>query len=71
MQKLDNVGEKGQFTEISGSFSQIKHIEYVDQNPIEAPVLIPTYIRLTMILGIYFPKKNCLKLEVICPNIFL
>ncbi len=24
----------GQFTEISGSFSQIKHIEYVDQNPI-------------------------------------
>ncbi|PRZ27881.1 excinuclease ABC subunit UvrA [Flavobacterium granuli] len=33
--KLENVGEKaGQFTEISGSFSQIKHIEYVDQNPI-------------------------------------
>ncbi|PKB15521.1 excinuclease ABC subunit A [Flavobacterium sp. 5] len=33
--KLDNAGEKaGQFTELSGSFSQIKHIEYVDQNPI-------------------------------------
>ncbi|MBA0884664.1 excinuclease ABC subunit UvrA [Flavobacterium undicola] len=33
--KLDNAGEKaGQFTEISGSFSHIKHIEYVDQNPI-------------------------------------
>ncbi|WP_413998863.1 excinuclease ABC subunit UvrA [Flavobacterium sp. W1B] len=33
--KLENIGEKaGQFTEISGSFSQIKHIEYVDQNPI-------------------------------------
>ena len=33
--KLENVGEKaGQFTEITGSFSQIKHIEYVDQNPI-------------------------------------
>ncbi|MFE3866711.1 excinuclease ABC subunit UvrA [Flavobacterium sp. LS2P90] len=33
--KLDNVGEKaGQFTEMIGSFSQIKHIEYVDQNPI-------------------------------------
>ena len=33
--KLDNVGEKaGQFTEMSGSFAQIKHIEYVDQNPI-------------------------------------
>ncbi|MFV8440531.1 excinuclease ABC subunit UvrA [Flavobacterium sp. LB2P44] len=33
--KLENVGEKaGQFSEMSGSFSQIKHIEYVDQNPI-------------------------------------
>ncbi|AYN03190.1 excinuclease ABC subunit UvrA [Flavobacterium sp. 140616W15] len=33
--KLDNPAEKaGQFTEIKGSFSQIKHIEYVDQNPI-------------------------------------
>ncbi|MGO4905265.1 excinuclease ABC subunit UvrA [Flavobacterium sp. W20_MBD1_R3] len=33
--KLDNAGEKaGQFTEMSGSFAQIKHIEYVDQNPI-------------------------------------
>jgi excinuclease ABC subunit A len=33
--KLDNVGEKaGQFIEMTGSFSQIKHIEYVDQNPI-------------------------------------
>ena len=33
--KLDNAGEKaGQFSEITGSFSHIKHIEYVDQNPI-------------------------------------
>ncbi len=33
--KLDNTGEKaGQFTEMTGSFSHIKHIEYVDQNPI-------------------------------------
>ncbi|MFV8340799.1 excinuclease ABC subunit UvrA [Flavobacterium sp. XS2P39] len=33
--KLENVGEKaGHFTEMTGSFSQIKHIEYVDQNPI-------------------------------------
>lgn len=33
--KLENISEKaGQFSEISGSFSQIKHIEYVDQNPI-------------------------------------
>ena len=33
--KLENAGEKaGQFTEMTGSFAQIKHIEYVDQNPI-------------------------------------
>src|SRR5690606_20792864 len=33
--KLENAAEKaGQFTEIKGSFSPIKHIEYVDQNPI-------------------------------------
>jgi len=33
--KLENAGEKaGQFTELAGSFSHIKHIEYVDQNPI-------------------------------------
>ncbi|MDI9258441.1 excinuclease ABC subunit UvrA [Flavobacterium sedimenticola] len=33
--KLEGVGDKaGQFTELTGSFSHIKHIEYVDQNPI-------------------------------------
>ncbi len=33
--KLENAGEKaGQFSELTGSFSHIKHIEYVDQNPI-------------------------------------
>lgn len=33
--KLESASEKaGQFTELTGSFSQIKHIEYVDQNPI-------------------------------------
>jgi excinuclease ABC subunit A len=33
--KLEGIGDKaGQFTEITGSFSHIKHIEYVDQNPI-------------------------------------
>lgn len=33
--KLEGIGEKaGQFTEMSGSFSHIKHIEYIDQNPI-------------------------------------
>ncbi|MHA3789959.1 excinuclease ABC subunit UvrA [Flavobacterium hauense] len=33
--KLEGVGEKaGQFTELQGSYGHIKHIEYVDQNPI-------------------------------------
>ncbi len=33
--KLDGIGEKvGQFSEIKGSYSHIKHVEYVDQNPI-------------------------------------
>jgi excinuclease ABC subunit A len=32
--KLEGVGEKaGQFTELQGSYSHIKHIEYVDQKP--------------------------------------
>lgn len=33
--QLEGVGEKaGQFSELKGSYSHIKHIEYVDQNPI-------------------------------------
>ncbi|UPT72371.1 MAG: excinuclease ABC subunit UvrA [Flavobacterium sp. JAD_PAG50586_2] len=33
--KLEGIGDKaGQFSELSGSFAHIKHIEYVDQNPI-------------------------------------
>jgi excinuclease ABC subunit A len=33
--KLDGVGDKaGQFSDIQGFYSKIKHIEYVDQNPI-------------------------------------
>ncbi|WP_396212174.1 excinuclease ABC subunit UvrA [Flavobacterium sp.] len=33
--KLEGIGEKaGQFTELAGSYSHIKSIEYVDQNPI-------------------------------------
>ncbi len=33
--KLEGTGGKpGQFTELKGSFSHIKHVEYVDQNPI-------------------------------------
>lgn len=33
--KINSIGDKaGQFTELKGSFSHIKHIEYIDQNPI-------------------------------------
>ncbi len=33
--KIEGIGDKaGQFSEMTGSFSHIKHIEYVDQNPI-------------------------------------
>ena len=33
--KIDGIGEKaGQFTDIQGYYHKIKHIEYVDQNPI-------------------------------------
>ncbi len=33
--KLQGIGGKaGQFSELSGSYSHIKHIEYIDQNPI-------------------------------------
>jgi excinuclease ABC subunit A len=33
--KLEGVGEKaGQFTDMRGSYHKIRHIEYVDQNPI-------------------------------------
>lgn len=33
--QLTGLGEKaGQFTELSGSYSHIKHVEYIDQNPI-------------------------------------
>lgn len=33
--QLEGVGEKaGQFTELRGSYTHIKHVEYVDQNPI-------------------------------------
>lgn len=33
--QLEGVGEKaGQFSEITGNYSHIKHVEYIDQNPI-------------------------------------
>jgi excinuclease ABC subunit A len=67
---LDNVGEAGQFTEISGSFSQIKHIEYVDQNPIGSSRSNPvTYIVYDDIRDL-FSKEKLSKIRVICPNIF-
>jgi excinuclease ABC subunit A len=56
--KLENVGK--QVTEISGSYSQIKHIEYVDQNPIgrssrSNPV---TYIKAYDDIRDLFSKEN-------------
>ncbi len=71
--KLDNVGEKaGQFTEISGSFSQIKHIEYVDQNPIgrssrSNPV---TYIKAYDDIRDLFSKEKLSKIRGYLPKHF-
>jgi excinuclease ABC subunit A len=64
--KLEGVGEKaGQFTELAGSFSHIKHIEYVDQNPIgrssrSNPV---TYIKVYDDIRELFAKQNVSKLR--------
>lgn len=64
--KLEGVGEKaGQFTELRGSFSHIKHIEYVDQNPIgrssrSNPV---TYIKAYDDIRELFAKQNLSKLR--------
>ncbi|CAM3912950.1 excinuclease ABC subunit UvrA [Flavobacterium cucumis] len=64
--KLEGVGEKaGQFTELDGSFSHIKHIEYVDQNPIgrssrSNPV---TYIKAYDDIRDLFAKQNVSKLR--------
>ena len=64
--KLEGVGEKaGQFTELQGSYSHIKHIEYVDQNPIgrssrSNPV---TYIKAYDDIRDLFAKTNLAKLR--------
>ena len=64
--KLEGVSEKpGQFTEINGSFANIKHIEYVDQNPIgrssrSNPV---TYIKAYDDIRDLFSKQNLSKLR--------
>ncbi len=64
--KLEGVGEKaGQFTELAGSFSHIKHVEYVDQNPIgrssrSNPV---TYIKAYDDIRELFAKQNVSKIR--------
>ncbi|AWG23404.1 excinuclease ABC subunit A [Flavobacterium faecale] len=71
--KLDNAGEKaGQFTEIKGSYSHIKHIEYVDQNPIgrssrSNPV---TYIKAYDDIRDLFSKEKLSKLRGYLPKHF-
>lgn len=71
--KLDNAGEKaGQFSEIKGSFSHIKHIEYVDQNPIgrssrSNPV---TYIKAYDDIRELFAKEKLSKLRGYLPKHF-
>ncbi|HJS01373.1 MAG TPA: excinuclease ABC subunit UvrA [Flavobacterium sp.] len=71
--KLDHAGEKaGQFSEISGSFSQIKHIEYVDQNPIgrssrSNPV---TYIKAYDDIRDLFAKEKLSKIRGYQPKHF-
>lgn len=71
--KLDNAGEKaGQFSEISGSFSHIKHIEYVDQNPIgrssrSNPV---TYIKAYDDIRELFSKEKLSKIRGYQPKHF-
>jgi excinuclease ABC subunit A len=67
------VSEKaGQFTEITGSFSQIKHIEYVDQNPIgrssrSNPV---TYIKAYDDIRDLFAKEKLSKVRGYLPKHF-
>lgn len=74
MQKqLEGVGEKaGQFTEIKGSYSHIKHIEYVDQNPIgrssrSNPV---TYIKAYDDIRDLFSKQHLSKMRGYQPKHF-
>jgi len=71
--KLEGVGEKaGQFTELAGSYSQIKHIEYVDQNPIgrssrSNPV---TYIKAYDEIRDLFSKQQLSKMRGYQPKHF-
>lgn len=71
--KLENAGEKaGQFSELRGSFSQIKHIEYIDQNPIgrssrSNPV---TYIKAYDDIRDLFAKEKLSKIRGYQPKHF-
>uniref|UniRef100_UPI00404A3EB1 excinuclease ABC subunit UvrA n=1 Tax=Flavobacterium sp. TaxID=239 RepID=UPI00404A3EB1 len=70
---LEGIGEKpGQFTELAGNFANIKHIEYVDQNPIgrssrSNPV---TYIKAYDDIRELFSKQNVSKLRGYLPKHF-
>lgn len=71
--KLEGVGEKaGQFTDLTGSYSHIKHIEYVDQNPIgrssrSNPV---TYIKAYDDIRDLFAKQQLSKMRGYQPKHF-
>lgn len=71
--ELESVGEKaGQFTELRGSYSHIKHIEYVDQNPIgrssrSNPV---TYIKAYDDIRDLFSKQKVSKIRGYKPKHF-
>ncbi len=71
--KLEGVSDKaGQFTELRGNFSHIKHIEYVDQNPIgrssrSNPV---TYIKAYDDIRDLFTKQKLSKIRGYQPKHF-
>jgi len=71
--KLEGVSDKaGQFTELRGNFNHIKHIEYVDQNPIgrssrSNPV---TYIKAYDDIRDLFTKQKLSKIRGYQPKHF-
>lgn len=71
--KLDGVGDKaGQFSDIQGFYSKIKHIEFVDQNPIgrssrSNPV---TYIKAYDDIRDLFAKEKLSKIRGYQPKHF-
>ncbi|MDD2987160.1 MAG: ATP-binding cassette domain-containing protein, partial [Flavobacterium sp.] len=71
--KLQGMGEKaGQFTELRGTFDHLKHIEYIDQNPIgrssrSNPV---TYIKAYDDIRELFTKQTLSKIRGYLPKHF-